>query len=135
MKHILTDSTLTPYVSKILTLYLELPETPLHTTLYDQKRAAEFQLRGVPLDLIEAAFLLGSLRRLLRPPGALPLSPIRSLAYFQPVIDELLACPLSDNYLGYLRAKMKPFAGKKFTDSTEKASTCRVQKTANSDDR
>ena len=40
MKHILTDSTLTPYVSKILTLYLELPETPLHTTLYDQKRAA-----------------------------------------------------------------------------------------------
>src|SRR5437762_9134968 len=77
MKHLLTDS-LTPYVSKVLTLYLELPETPLHTTLYDQKRAAEFQLRGVPLDLMEAAFLLGSLRRLLRPPGALPLSPIRS---------------------------------------------------------
>src|SRR6266705_844565 len=116
MKHLLTDS-LTPYVSKILTLYLELPETPLHTTLYDQKRAAEFQLRGVPLDLIEAAFLLGSLRRLLRPPGALPLSPIRSLAYFQPVIDELLACPLSDNYVGYLRTKRKSLSGKKFTDS------------------
>src|SRR6266581_4191902 len=105
MKHILTDS-LTPYVGKVLSL-----------------------------DLIEAAFLLGSLRRLLRPPGALPLSPIRSLAYFQPVIDELLACPLSDNYVGYLRTKMKSFAGKKFTDSKEKASTRRVQKTANSDDR
>ncbi len=134
MKHILTDS-LTPYVSKVLTLYLELPETPLHTTLYDQKRAAEFQLRGIPLDLIEAAFMLGSLRRLLRSPGALPLSPIRSLAYFQPVIDELLSCPLSDSYVGYLRSKMKPFAGKKFTHSMEKASTCRLPKPAESDDR
>jgi hypothetical protein len=134
MKHIPTDS-LTPYVSKVLTLYLELPETPLRTTLYDQQRAAEFQLRGVSLDLIEAAFLLGSLRRLLRPPGALTLSPIRSLAYFQPVIDELLACPLSDNYVGYLRAKMKPFEGKKITESTGKAPSYPVQKTTDSDDR
>lgn len=127
MKHILTDSP-TPYVSKVLSLYLELPETPFRTNLYDQKCAAGLQLRSVPLDLIETAFLLGSLRRLLRPPGALPLSPIRSLAYFQPVIDELLACPLSDNYVEYLRAKMKPFAGKKITDSREKASACRVEK-------
>lgn len=120
MKRILTDS-LTPYVSKVLTLYLELPETPLHTTLYDQKRAAELQLRGVHLDLIEAALLLGSLRRLLRPPGALPLSPIRSLAYFQPVIDELISSPLSDSYVEYLRNKMKPFTGKKLTESMGKA--------------
>lgn len=134
MKHTPTDS-LTPYVSKVLTLYLELPETPLRTTLHDQQRAAELQLRGVSLDLIEAALLLGSLRRLLRSPGALPLSPIRSLAYFQPVIDELLACPLSDSYVGYLRRKMKPFSGKKVTESTERASTYRVQKTTDSDDR
>src|SRR5258708_18081133 len=107
MKHILTDS-LTPYVGKVLSLYLELPETPLRTNLYDQKCAAELQFRSVPLDLIDAAVLLGSLRRLLRPPGALTLSPSRSMAYFQPVIDELLACPLSDNYVGYLRTKMKP---------------------------
>ena len=135
MKHILTDSTLTPYVSKVLTLYLELPETPLRTTMYDQQRAAELQLRGVPLDLIEAAFLLGSLRRLLRSPEALPLSPIRSLAYFQPVIDELISSPLSDSYVEYLRNKMKPFAVKKLTESMEKDSTCRVQTPADSDDR
>jgi hypothetical protein len=134
MKHILTDS-LTPYLGKVLSLYLELPETPLRTNLYDQKCAAELQFRSVPLDLIEAAFLLGSLRRLLRPPGALPLSPIRSLAYFQPVIDELLACPLSDNYVGYLRAKMKPFEGKKITESRGKAPSYPVQKTTDLDDR
>ncbi len=45
MKHILTDS-LTPYVGKVLSLYLELPETPLRTNLYDQKCAAE--LSGFP---------------------------------------------------------------------------------------
>jgi len=134
MKHILTDA-LIPYVSKVLTLYLELPETPLRTTLYDQQRAAELQLRGVSLDLIEAAFLLGSLRRLLRSPGALPLSPIRSLAYFQPVIDELLSNPLSSSYIGYLRSKMKPFEGKKITESREKAPAYRGQKTTDSDDR
>ena len=134
MKHILTDA-LIPYVSKVLTLYLELPETPLRTTLYDQQRAAELQLRDVSLDLIEAAFLLGSLRRLLRSPGALPLSPIRSLAYFQPVIDELLSNPLSSSYIGYLRSKMKPFEGKKITESREKAPAYRGQKTTDSDDR
>jgi hypothetical protein len=51
MKHILTDA-LIPYVSKVLTLYLELPETPLRTTLYDQQCAAELQLRGVLSSII-----------------------------------------------------------------------------------
>src|SRR5258708_12224797 len=131
MKHLLTDS-LTPYVSKVLTLYLELPETPLRTTLYDQQRAAELQLRGVPLHLIEAAFLLGSLRRLLRSPGALPLSPIRSLAYSPPVIHDLLSNPLSPSYVAYLRDKMTPFAGKKVTESMKKPPAYRLQQTTDS---
>lgn len=123
------------YIHQVLTLYRELPETPLRVTLHDQKQATELQLRGIPLELIEAAFLLGSLRRLLRSPGALPLSPIRSLAYFQPVIDELLSNPLSNSYIGYLRTKMKPFEGKKVTESREKAPAYRVQKTTDLDDR
>lgn len=47
--------------------------------------------------------MLASLRRLVRPADGPPLSPIRSLAYFQPVIDELLSHPALDNYLEYLR--------------------------------
>ena len=35
-----------------------------------------------------------------------PLPPIRSLAYFRPVIDELQANPLPDAYLDYLRLKL-----------------------------
>ncbi len=45
------------------------------------------------------------------------------LAYFQPVIDELISSPLSNSYVEYVRNKMKPFAGKKLTESMEKASS------------
>jgi hypothetical protein len=62
---------------------------------------------------VESALLLGSLRHLARPAGVPPLPPIRSLAYFQPVIQELLAHPEPDNYIEYLRLKMRRFAGVK----------------------
>ena len=54
---------------------------------------------------METALLLGSLRRLIRPADAPRLSPIRSLAYFRPVIDELRTHPAPENYLDYLRLK------------------------------
>ena len=50
--------------------------------------------------------MLASLRRLIRPAGIAPLSPIRSLAYFQPVIEELRTQPLPDGYPDYLRLKL-----------------------------
>ena len=43
------------------------------------------------------------------------LSPIHSLAYFQPVIEELLHNPVPDGYIEYLRYKMQPFADKKIS--------------------
>ena len=46
--------------------------------------------------------LLASLRRLIRPAELPPLPPIRSLAYFQPVIEELLVHPVPDNYGNYI---------------------------------
>jgi hypothetical protein len=46
------------------------------------------------LQLIESAFLLGTLRRLARPVDLTPLTRIRSLAYFLPVIAELQQEPL-----------------------------------------
>jgi hypothetical protein len=124
---------LDPYVQTVLTLYLELPETPLRATPQDQMQAHQLQQRGVPLMLIESALLLASLRRLLRPTGSLPLSPIRSFAYFQPVIEELLHNPVPDSYVEYLRHQMKPFAGEKIR--RRKQYPAKVQKTTDSDDR
>lgn len=97
----------TEYVATVLRLYLELPETPSRAGPHDRERANEFHRRRVPLNLIESALLLGSLRRLGRPPESPRLSPIRSLAYFTPVVEELTANPLPDGYLEYLRHKMR----------------------------
>jgi hypothetical protein len=121
------------YVRTILSLYQKLPETPPRPSSRDCLCAYQLQQRGVPLALIETAFLLGSLRRLLRSPDAPPLPPIRSLAYFQPVIEELLHTPVPDTYLEYLRYKMQPFAEKKINRRESLMTT--VQKTTDSDDR
>jgi hypothetical protein len=94
------------YLAAVLKLYLELPETPSRAGPYDRKTAIELHQRGVTLSTVEAALLLASVRRLARPPDYPPLSPIRSLAYFLPVIAELLDNPIPDGYLDYLRRKV-----------------------------
>ncbi|HWB95600.1 MAG TPA: hypothetical protein VG672_02830, partial [Bryobacteraceae bacterium] len=81
------------YVAAVVTLYVELPDTPLRASVSDQWLARRLHDDGVPLQVVETALLLGSLRRLIRPADAPCLSPIRSLAYFRPVIDELRTHP------------------------------------------
>ena len=95
------------YLSAVLKLYLDLPETPSRAGLHDRKSAAALHARGIKLVTVESALLLGSLRRLGRPPNMPPLSPIHSLAYFLPVIQELLDNPVSDDYRDYLRMKVR----------------------------
>lgn len=108
-----TDTDAASYAMTVLALYLDLPDTPLRTSAHDHSYARQLYERDVPLRLVESAFLLASLRRLLRPQDAPPLSPIRSMVYFRPVIDELLSTPVSDNYLEYLRRKIQQTAGVK----------------------
>ena len=98
------------YINAVLAHYLQLPDSPLRTSLADQRLARQLLDRGVPLTTVEAALLLGSLRRLARPEDLPPLQPIRSLAYFMPLVDELLAQPLPDRYVDYLKLKLARFA-------------------------
>ena len=116
------------YVAAVLILYVELPETPMRASVQDQWQARRLSDRSVPLRVVESALLLASLRRLIRPADGPPLSPIRSMAYFLPVIDELLAHPPPDNYLDYLRLKLHRFA-------EQRGISADVQKKALSDDR
>lgn len=109
----LPDSDAADYITAVLTLYLGLPETPLRASAQDRRHARQLHNHRVPLRVIESAFLLASLRRLVRPADLSPLSPIRSLAYFQPVIEELLSNPLPDNYPEYLRLKLRHIATRK----------------------
>lgn len=121
------------YVYTVLSLYQQLPETPVLPSSRDRLHAHQLQQRGLSLTVIETAFLLGSLRRLLRPPEASALSPIHSLAYFGPVIEELLHNPVPDTYIEYLRRKIQPFIGKKLIGKETLPAS--VQKNTDSDDR
>jgi hypothetical protein len=100
----------TAYIAAVVLLYVELPETPLSACIQDHWQARRLHDRGVPLRLVESALLLASLRRIVRPADLPPLQPIRSLAYFQPVIEELLLHPMPDNYLEYLQLKLRRIA-------------------------
>jgi hypothetical protein len=93
------DSNPALYVNSVLILYVDLPDTPLRANTQDQKQARSWFDRGVSLPLVETALLLASLRRMTRPPGVPPHRGIRSLAYFQPAIEELHQNPVPDGYL------------------------------------
>jgi hypothetical protein len=95
------------YLRHLLALYCGLPHTAARRPFPPDRRIAE-QLfdRGISLDTIETAFLIASARRIYRDPQAPPLTPIRSLAYFLPVIDEVLRQPPDPGYVSYLRLKV-----------------------------
>ena len=103
----------TEFLSAVLKLYLNLAGTPPRASANDRKSGAELHARGISLATVESALLLASMRRLARSPDMPPLSPIRSLAYFFPVIDEVLANPLPESYLDYLRRKVVLLSGRR----------------------
>jgi hypothetical protein len=88
----MSTSERTSFVRAVLDLYLGLPHSAARrSSRHDRRFAEQLFDRGAALHLIRAAMLLAMARRSQRPIDAPPLTPIRSLAYFAPVIDELLA--------------------------------------------
>lgn len=72
----------------------------------DRLLAAQLYQRGLSVNVIENALVLAATRRLIRPADAPPLGAIRSLAYFLPVIEEVLELLVSPDYFNYLRHKL-----------------------------
>jgi hypothetical protein len=97
------------YIHKVLSAYRQTPGTAGTIRRPDRLLAAQLYARGVPLRAVENALLLATSRRLARPTDAPPLSTIRSLAYFLPVLDEVLELTVSQDYFRYLRSKIAGF--------------------------
>jgi hypothetical protein len=95
------------YIRAVLRVYSNTPGTTGSSRCSDRLLAAQLYQRGVPLIVVENALLLATARRLFRD-GA-PLSTIRSLAYFVPVIDEVLQLDVGQDYFRYLRHKIERF--------------------------
>jgi hypothetical protein len=101
------------YAERVISLYLSLPETPPRSSQDDIRLAHDLYRRKTPAEIVEAALLLATVRRLYRDPSLPKLAPIRSLRYFLPVIEEIIASPPPGDYLSYLRYKLNAYAGKK----------------------
>ena len=94
------------YIRQVLETYRKTPGTAGKIRRPDRVLTVQLYQRGVPVSVIENAFVLATARRLMRPADALPLGTIRSLAYFLPVIEEVLELRVSPDYFQYLRDKL-----------------------------
>jgi|SRR5580658_959167 hypothetical protein len=98
------------YLRRLLEAYRTTPGTAGVVRRPDRMLAAQLHERGVPLEAVENAFVLAAARRMLRPADAAPLGTIRSLAYFVPVIEEVLRMRVGPDYFRYLRHKLERLA-------------------------
>ena len=95
------------YVRRLLDAYRSTPGACGVVRRPDRMLATQLHERGVPIEAVENAFVLAAARRLIRPAGAAPLGTIRSLAYFSPVIEEVLQLQVSQEYFQHLRHKLQ----------------------------
>jgi hypothetical protein len=94
------------YIKQLLELYRNTPGTLGRVCRENRRLAAALHDRGISLSILEKAFVLAAARRSFRASEAPALAPIRSMYYFVPVIDEVLADPPDDSYIAYLKSKL-----------------------------
>src|SRR5437016_13691625 len=98
------------YIRQVLEAYRNTPGTTGTVRRADRILAVQLYQRGVAVTVIENAFVLAAARRLMRPSDAPTLGTIRSLAYFLPVIEEVLGMCVSPEYFQYVRRKLERIA-------------------------
>jgi hypothetical protein len=93
------------YVAAVRTLYLSLGCTKARFSPGDARKAQELERQGVPLEILEAAMLLGACRKYSSWLDDRDSEPIGSLAYFGNIVAEIQQQPLPQQYKEYLRTK------------------------------
>ena len=94
------------YVRLVLDAYVSTPGTAGVARRADRIFAARLYEQGVPFEKVANALTLAAARRSVRPADAPPLGMIRSLAYFGPVIGEVLLLRTGPEYFQHLRNKL-----------------------------
>ena len=98
------------YLRRVLEAYRKTPGTVGTIRRPDRVLARQLYQRGISVSVIENALVLAATRRLMRPADAPPLGTIRSLAYFLPVIEEVLGMRVSPEYFQHARRKLERIA-------------------------
>ena len=98
------------YIRQVLEAYRKTPGTMGTVRRADRMLVMQLYQRGVAVSVIENALVLAAARRLMRPLDAPPLGTIRSLAYFLPVIEEVLDMRVGPEYFQHVRRKLERIA-------------------------
>jgi hypothetical protein len=106
-----TESTaIQAYIESVGKCYEELGCTTGKLNAAGIEIARQFHGRSIPFSVVDSAMLLGACRIYESWLNGGPSEPIRSMAYFEPLVAEVQANPLPDGYSGYLRGKLRRFA-------------------------
>lgn len=95
------------YVARVRGFFLEPACVISVFSAADEKLAAEWYRAGVPLDQVQRAVLLGSVRKYVALFNHAGGSPITSLQYFAGIVPEVATLEASLNYWRYLAARMR----------------------------
>ena len=92
------------YLAAALRLYLDSPGAPEKASRADWAVAATLHQRAIPLEALVHAIRLATLRR--ARPGESP-EPVRSLAYYRRVLDDLTPEELDPGYIDYVEHRYR----------------------------
>jgi hypothetical protein len=98
------------YVESVRECYEKLGCTNGKLNAAGSETARQFHGRTIPFGVVQDAMLLGACRKYESWLNGGPRAPIRSMAYFEPLVAEVQANPLPDGYSGYLRGKLQRLA-------------------------
>jgi hypothetical protein len=96
----------TEFIGKVRALFLTPACVQASFSAADEKIAIQLHRRGVPLEQMARAILLGSAHKYVSIMNAGVRSPITSLQYFADVIDEVIHSSIPESYWEPLRAKV-----------------------------
>jgi hypothetical protein len=113
---VLESTAIQAYVESVCKCYEGLGCTTGKLNAAGSETARQFHGRSIPFSVVDGAMLLGACRKYESWLNGGPQEPIRSMAYFEPLVAEVQVNPLPDGYAGYLREKLRRLA-----ESWEKA--------------
>lgn len=100
----------TDYVAAVRQVFLDLGCTSGRFGTSEQAQVRSLEKRGVPLDIVRDAMIMGACRKYVSWLNDGYSEPISSISYFESVIAELLRCPPPADYREYLPYELKRLA-------------------------
>jgi hypothetical protein len=113
------------YIRQVLEAYRKTPGTMGTVRRADRLLVVQLYQRGVSVSVVENALVLAATRRLMRPADAPPLGTIRSLAYFLPVIEEVLDMRVRPEYFQLESTEFPPISQPSIPPSSWSAGNAR----------